>query len=238
MPWTSVHFHWLPCSLPPRPGAWHSTHNCPRGSCRFGARSSLVHVFLPFLLAASVWQSFPISFGENVCLLQQATATGGKKPRGLCRGHLHPCVSGLAVPSRPCDCPVNVCRMNRRQAWMPPDPVASMWGFGIIIYSHQDVPVTVSSPAPITSCFPFTTCGMAWDTPVSNTWARGKHTRLPGLLMALWMPGALRDSSFILGTGNPVRLSQAHSHPHPLPQTFLLMLGPARCRGPWLLLLP
>lgn len=207
-----------PCPLP---GALHSTHNCPRGSCRFGARSSLVHtVFLPFLLATSVWPSFPINLGENVCLLQQATATGGKKPRVLCRGHLRPCVSGLTVPSRSCDCPVNVCGMNRGQAWMPPDPVASMCRFGIIIYSHQDVPVAVSSPAPITSCFPFTTCGMAWDTPVSNTWAHGKHTQLPELLVALWLPGALRDSSFMLGTGNPVRPSQAHSHPTLCPRHF------------------
>lgn len=40
-----------PCPLP---GAWHSTCDCPRGSCQFGARSSLVHtVFLPLLLATS-----------------------------------------------------------------------------------------------------------------------------------------------------------------------------------------
>lgn len=55
-----------PCPLP---GAWHSTCNCPRGSCRFGACFSLVHtVFLPLLLATSAWKSVPISLGVPVSI--------------------------------------------------------------------------------------------------------------------------------------------------------------------------
>lgn len=53
------------------------------------------------------------------------------------------------------------------------------------------------------------TCGMMWDNPVSDTWARGKKLRLPHLPVALGVPGALSDSSVMLGTGNPLRLSQA-----------------------------
>lgn len=52
-------------------------------------------------------------------------------------------------------------------------------------------------------------CGMVWDNPVSDTWARGKKLALPHLPAALGVPGTLRVSSVMLGTGNPLRRSQA-----------------------------
>lgn len=83
------------CTPAPCPllGAWHSTRNCPRGSCRFGARFSLVHtVFLPLLLATSAWKSVPISLGVPVSIRLW--------PLVGSHGHLCSSVSSLAVLSR------------------------------------------------------------------------------------------------------------------------------------------
>lgn len=73
-------------------------------------------------------------------------------------------------------------------------------------------------------------CAMAGNTSVTDAWARGKHPQLPHHHGALWVPEDTLCSDFMLGTGNPVRPSQAYPL---LAQAFLLLLGHARHMGLW-----
>lgn len=83
-----------------------------------------------------------------------------------------------------------LCGMNRRQAWMPPDACHPC---AIVASSSKVARMSVAlrpSLAPIAGHLP--ACGMMLDTPVSDTWVRGKHPWLPCLPVALWVPGSIR----------------------------------------------
>lgn len=118
-------------------------------------------------------------------------ATGGKKPRGSCHGHLHPRVSSLAVPS-----PSYCCMWNEQMPGLDTTRTCDIHGlhwkhhlkFSVSVLSscRQAVHVTMSSLTLFVQHLSVTTCGMTGEKPVLDTWAHGKHPCHP---LALRVPG-------------------------------------------------